>query len=103
LSINGHVSEQSIPALILVHFIENVCKHGIINNKDKGATITINIETDTLEIITTNYINNSEKYMEKGIGTDNIKNRLEVLFKDTYQLDYNYDGSQFKAYLKMPL
>lgn len=102
LNIDGHVSQQPIPSLILIHFIENVCKHGIINDAEKPAEILIKISENLIEVTTQNYINASEKYMEKGIGTENIKKRLEVLFKDNFTLNYNYNGSQFKAYLKMP-
>ena len=103
LSIDGHIGEQSIPSLIIIHFIENLCKHGIINDASKPATIRINVSNDYLEIMTENVINSSDKFMDKGIGTANVKKRLDVLFKDTYQLDYNKDGQQFNTYLKMPI
>ncbi len=103
LTIDGNVTHQQIPSLILIHFVENVSKHGIINHKNNPAKITITITEDTLEVSTQNKINVSEKYEDKGIGTQNIKNRLTVLFKDKFQLSNSKENDIFKAYLKMPL
>lgn len=103
LIIEGEVKDQKIPSLILIHFVENVCKHGILDNPEKAASIHIKILAESLEIQTTNSKNPSEKYMDKGIGTENIKNRLELLFKDKYQLKYTSDDTSFKTFLRMPL
>lgn len=103
LEVEGAVENQKIPSLVLIHFIENVCKHGVINDGEKPARINIKIKESSLEITTENSINTSEKYMDKGIGTQNIKNRLDILFKENYQLDYSSDDTNFKTYLKIPL
>lgn len=103
LQINGEVGKQRIPSLILIHFVENVCKHGVIDDAKRPAKIQINIHKSYLEITTENNINSSEKYMDKGIGTENIKSRLDVLFKDDYELLYQSEDPVFKTYLKMPL
>ncbi len=103
LNINGNIENHKIPSLILIHFVENVCKHGIINNKNYPAKIGFNITENWLEIITENNINSSEKYMEAGIGTENIKKRLAVLYKNKFTLEYEKNNDIFKAYLKLPL
>ncbi|MFD2567033.1 sensor histidine kinase [Pseudotenacibaculum haliotis] len=103
LQINGEVGKQKVPSLILIHFVENVCKHGVIDDETKPARIQIDINNDCLKIATQNSINSSEKYMDKGIGTENIKSRLNVLFKDNYELSYQSEDQQFRTYLKMPL
>ncbi len=103
LQINGAIIQQRIPSLILIHFVENVCKHGIINNINKPAKIIITVTSHSLEITTENYINKAEKYMESGIGTQNIQKRLEVIFKDNFILESNEDDLIFKTYLKLPL
>ncbi len=102
--INGDANQKKIPALILIHFVENVCKHGIINNPEKPASITLDIAENHLEVATVNHINMSEKYMEAGIGLDNINKRLSVIFKDNYILaQETYDDNIFKSYLRLPL
>jgi sensor histidine kinase YesM len=103
LSINGVIKNHKIPSLILIHFIENVSKHGIINNEKYPAKIEVIIKDETLEIVTENNISTSEKHMESGIGTANIQKRLEVIFKDNFTLEYKKINTIFKAYLKLPL
>jgi len=103
LTIDGTITNQQIPSLILIHFVENVSKHGIINDQNNPAKINITITEGALEISTQNKINISEKHESKGIGTQNIKKRLTVLFDDKFQLKTNKKNNIFKAYLKMPL
>ena len=103
LSINGSTKNHKVPSLILIHFIENVCKHGIINNEKYPAKIGIIIKDDIIEVITENKINTSEKYMESGIGTANIQKRLDVIFKNNFILKYKENNTIFKTHLKFPL
>lgn len=103
LVIEGAIKEEKIPSLILIHFVENVCKHGVLNDAKRPASIYIKIMESHLEIRTENNKNPSEKYMDKGIGTENIKNRLTVLFKENFQLEYTENETTFKTYLKMPI
>lgn len=101
LQIEGMVHLQKIPTLILIHFVENVCKHGIINDSKRPASIIINIEEDALVTTTKNYINTSEQHTETGIGTENIRQRLEVLYKDNFILEHTKKDNQFEAYLQL--
>ncbi len=103
LEIAGSVKDQKIPSLILIHFVENVCKHGVIDSAENPAKISIDIQEQSIKIKTENKINASEKYMDKGIGTKNIKNRLDILFKEKYQLEYHTEDGFFHTYLTMPL
>jgi len=103
LKITGTIDNQKIPSLVLIHFVENVCKHGVIDQKDKPALIEIKVGETHIEVITKNSVNNSEKYMDKGIGTQNVKNRLDILFKDQYELSSGVQQDQFESYLKIPV
>lgn len=101
--VSGKIKNQQIPSLILIHFIENLFKHGIINDKNNPAAIHINIAEQFVELTTKNKILTSEKFMESGIGTKNVKRRLSALFNSNYELVYNNKSLYFNTYLKMPL
>ncbi|MCD2258430.1 sensor histidine kinase [Psychroserpens luteolus] len=103
LSIEGKVSNQKVPSLMLIHFIENLCKHGIINDSKQRATIKINVSDEYLEIQTKNEVNPSENYMDKGIGSNNIKKRLKLLFDNNYILNTKHKNNTYLAYLKIPI
>ncbi len=101
--VNGLVNVQQIPSLILIHFVENVFKHGVINDKNYPAEINITIENDSLELTTENKFITSEKYTSKGIGKTNVERRLTAIFKKDYVLNYDNANDRFKTYLKIPL
>ncbi|WP_170836976.1 sensor histidine kinase [Aquimarina amphilecti] len=103
LHIDGFVHNLKIPSLILIHFVENVCKHGIINDKNRPANITLTINDNTLELRTKNHISTSDTYTEPGIGTKNIEQRLGFIYKDSFILDYQKNDNLFEAYLKLTL
>ncbi len=96
--VNGLVDIQQIPSLILIHFVENVFKHGIINDKNNPAKINITIENDSLELTTENKFIASEKYTSKGIGKTNVARRLTAIFKKDYVLNYDNSNDSFKTY-----
>jgi sensor histidine kinase YesM len=102
LKVEGTIDDRNIPSLVLIHFVENVCKHGVIDQQEKPALIEIKVTENHLIVTTTNSVNHSEKYMDKGIGTQNVKNRLELLFKDAYELTYGLEGDVFNTFLKIP-
>lgn len=102
-TVKGNVANQQIPPLILIHFLENIFKHGIYNHKETPATLKINIENKHLTIETKNKISKGQNYSDKGIGRDNLIKRLDLLFEDTYEFKYNENEGYFETYLKFPL
>lgn len=101
--VDGNLKNHKIPSLILINFVENVCKHGVINNPNKPAKINVTIDDISLTIATKNHTNTSEKYMEIGIGTENIRKRLEVLYNDNFSLTFQQSNNIFNAHLQLPL
>lgn len=102
-NVTGLVEIQQIPSLILIHFVENVFKHGIINEKANPAKINIHISEKYLELTTENKYSVSEKYTSLGIGSTNIERRLTVLYNTDYTLTYSDKNDYFSTYLKIPI
>ncbi|WP_452225008.1 sensor histidine kinase [Lacinutrix chionoecetis] len=101
-SIEGLVANQQIPSLMLIHFIENVFKHGVTNKKEHPAKINIHITEEDISITTENLVSSSEKYSNKGIGKENLERRLAAIFICDYKIEYSQNDTIFKAYLKLP-
>ncbi len=102
-TVSGEVTDQKIPSMVLIHFIENVFKHGIIYDSSTPAEITIKVSSDIIEIHTKNKISTSESYSESGIGYISLKRRLDMLFEESYELNNKQEDSLFEASLQMPL
>lgn len=102
-SVEGKVEDQEIASLVLMHFIENVFKHGVLNDKENEAHIKIRITDTNLEISTINKFDTAIKYMDSGIGVENLKRRLYAIYKEDYILNYSSNDSHFTTSLKLPL
>lgn len=99
----GEAKQKQIPSLILIHFIENLFKHGTVNDKNKPASIMVYISDDTLELITENEILSSNNYSASGIGLKNIETRLKAIYKEDFTLSHVYNDETFRVHLKIPL
>lgn len=80
-----------IPPLLFISFIENAFKHGI--SYREPSFITINMSVNNKEIvfwcsnsIVSNNKKNSETNQNSGIGLENIKKRLELLYPEKHSL-----------------
>lgn len=101
--ISGEINQTKIPSLILIHFIENLFKHGVVNDKENPAEINLKVTVNSIEISTKNKIIESVAHISSGIGTENIKRRLTTMYGNNYQLTHLNDGTFFNAYLKFPI
>jgi hypothetical protein len=102
-NVEGDYSSEKIIPSALIHFIENVFKHGKLNNRDEKAIISIKIKDSFLVISTFNYNVGGENYSSTGIGFENLTKRLEYVYKDQFILEKTAENNTFKTYLKIPL
>ncbi len=94
-------SDYKIAPMLLSPFVENAFKHGAMINGVLKVTIK-GYETDgdlVFEVINTSKKNDAER----GIGLDNIRRRLEMLYKDAYSLIIENEPSSFKVNLSISL
>ena len=97
-NINVTSKTTTIAPMLLLPFIENSFKHGSII--DGKLTIDIHL------IATSNAIdfkiqnsNSEHNDSQQGIGLDNIKKRLELLYGDQYHLDISTKNALFSVQL----
>jgi len=88
----GNINKYQIPPLLILPFIENSFKHGVSGEID-GAWITIEISVEdedfTLKIensISDRTGTKSKNLTNSGIGLNNAKRRLNLLYKENYEL-----------------
>ncbi len=94
--------EVKIAPFLLLTFIENAFKHGVAQEL-KEAFIIIKISADKNEIVFD--IKNSNSFLKvsnnKGIGLDNVKKQLELLYGNSYSLYIKNEGGNHHATLKL--
>jgi two-component system LytT family sensor kinase len=105
LEIRGDNSGCHIEPMLLVPFVENAFKHGIGTVENPFIKIVIEIKEDHLSFSVSNNYNagNLSKDKSSGIGLENVKNRLELLYPGKYKLDLNDSGSIYTVKLNLTL
>jgi LytS/YehU family sensor histidine kinase len=99
--IDGDAEGKVIAPLLLLPFVENAFKHGLTRNLGKGKVeIKIFIEKNGITFTVENdYIQSEEEEGNHGIGLKNVKKRLDLQYKDRYELQIKDDESRFCVYL----
>lgn len=94
-----------IPPLLTISFIENAFKYGV--SYESASYINIHIETS--KTLFSFKVSNSvhpgkEKKKNSGIGIQNARNRLELIYKKNYELLINNKSDNtFEVNLNIPL
>ena len=108
LTINVFDSDIQIAPLLFIPFIENAIKHGgnnesLVKNISLSLTLVkpgkltftiVNLSDSTNDIIDDN---------KNGIGIENVKKRLELIYADKYNLEIEKDKVNFKVKLTIDL
>ncbi|AXT54855.1 sensor histidine kinase [Aquimarina sp. AD1] len=98
--------DYQISPFLLIPFVENAFKHG--TSSSKGSWIVINIFTKKRELIL--QVENS-KFSDTntdhdsvgGIGFNNVKKRLQLLYPDQYSLKIDDNELSYEVILKLNL
>lgn len=89
-----------IAPMLLIPFVENSFKHGtIIDGK-----LTVNLKIEVKENILQFEIENSSVRDQEttiGIGLENIKKRLEMIYPENHSLDISQEKNLFKVILNI--
>jgi len=93
--------DLSISPMILVPFVENAFKHG--DFRDKGFNVKISDENKILQFYLLNYKKEKIKDFISGIGIENVRKRLEILYPKKYSLDIKDSETEFIVDLKIDL
>lgn len=98
---------QQITPLLLLPFVENAFKHGL-NTVSKNGFIhlTIKAKEKILVLSIENNIpptTNAQAVESHGIGIENVKKRLELLYPNRYNLDIQRKENAFLVNLQLQL
>jgi sensor histidine kinase YesM len=100
-------SNYFIPPLIFIPFLENAFKHGLSNSIQMGyVNVKLNIKNKMLDFEIENSKSNEikdERYYKGGIGLNNVKRRLELIFGQNYTLKINETEDKFIVSLHLSL
>jgi LytS/YehU family sensor histidine kinase len=96
-----------IAPLILIVFLENAFKHSTASQSEH---ISIDVDIDLFDDGTLHFVcrnsfqpNANTNDLSRGIGLENVRKRLNLLYPNAHQLDIDMDGSSYEVQLSMQL
>ncbi len=104
--VKGNYHNNRIAPLILIPFIENVFKHGVMLSQKPEISIILYLNSETLVLETKNLKSNNPFVVDKnysGIGMKNVKERLQLLYPNQHQLDINNEDYYYTVRLEIML
>lgn len=100
----GDAESVSIEQLILLPLVENAFKHGISLQSDSEIFIYLEIGEKNLKFNVRNTINPIKRKSinsDSGIGLDNLKKRLNLLYSEKYKLIKKIEKNYFEVFLTL--
>jgi two-component system, LytTR family, sensor kinase len=101
ISVTGLAPGKTIPPLLLIPFVENAFKHGSFQSKQDELIIIVRNDESGLHFLCSNKVNNHQKDSRGGIGLENVKRRLELLYPSTHQLSVGMEQERFTVKLHL--
>ena len=105
LNVSGEVNGQEIAPLLLLPLVENAMKHGVSKQSEnawlrgdlsvKKSSINLKIENSKPTL--------ASRESKGGIGLDNLKKRLELLYPAKHGLRIEDQGNSFLVELEIEL
>jgi two-component system, LytTR family, sensor kinase len=105
--IDQEVKSLQIAPMLLIPFVENAFKHGISFREQSHIKITLETKNSTIYFDVYNSIHtrpeNDPEKNKSGIGLNNVKQRLQLLYPQKHELIIRETGKEFFVHLTIQL
>ena len=104
--IPDQIPDIKIPPMLFISLLENAFKHGVSYPMKSYIYFKLQVHENTLDCIIKNskhktVVNQYDEYA--GIGLENIKKSLNLLFEKDYKLDISDKEKEFEVNLTIPI
>ncbi len=104
LNVMGEISNHQVPPMLLISVVENAFKHGKKRVSNPGITIDIRSEGKRLRFMVSNYtLDNQPEEGNKnsGIGMQNTRRRLELLYPGCHDLRVSQSRGKYTVSIEL--
>lgn len=101
--LRGPLNGQLIAPMLLVSFVENAFKHGLLTDEARPVTLHLDLTATTLDLRLHNTRIEQQKDQVGGIGLANVRRRLELLYPDRHTLTIADSPTDFQVTLRLAL
>ena len=99
--VTGASAGHRIAPLLLIPFVENACKHGVLDQAAQPVRIDLTISPEELTFAVRNRISDYAKDASSGIGLANLRRRLALLYPGGHTLRVGAENGQFDTLLRV--
>lgn len=99
----GDFHNKKIAPLLLAPFVENAFKHGDLSDAGFPMHIYLFIKQENLHFVVENKKSKQNKDELGGVGLNNVKRRLELLYPDNHSLEITEDEDLYRSELNLIL
>jgi Putative regulator of cell autolysis len=101
ISTKGEISNQLISPLLFIPFVENAVKYSLDSETKSYIYLSFEIEKNILYFVCINSKPTKRivPRKESGLGLNNVRRRLELLYDEKFSLDVKEDDSTYQVNL----
>ncbi|RYY89914.1 MAG: histidine kinase [Chitinophagaceae bacterium] len=99
LQVEGDLAYWEVPPYLLIAFVENAFKHGDLQGK--ALQLQLNANEQQLDFRLHNAVGRHQKDDSNGIGLQNLRRRLELLYPGQHQLRAEEKSGNFTVHLTL--
>ena len=101
-TVDGSVENIKVAPMLFISFIENAFKHATDKDAEAGISIQFKISEHRILFNVTNAFDatkNRVKDETSGIGLENVKRRLQLIYPDSHKLEISTKEKRYKVEL----
>jgi LytS/YehU family sensor histidine kinase len=88
---------------ILICFVENAFKHGVINNSEYPIQINLNTPEGHIVFSVKNKINHNKRYRSTKVGKENVEQLLKIVYNKNFKLNTSSENDEYYAELRLKI
>ena len=101
LTVEGDPAGHRVAPLLLIPFVENAFKHGVLDDPATPVRMHLALAASTIEFTVENQRHDHQADATSGIGLANLRRRLELLYPGRFACQAGPVGPWFRAYLRL--
>lgn len=91
-----------VPPLVMASFVENAFKHGVSYSEESFIRVKVELQDGKVVFHCANSSHPSEADGRHGIGLENIRKRLTLLYGNSYTLSIDEEDGRYDVLLAVP-
>lgn len=102
LSVPDKANGAEVPPLVMASFVENAFKHGISYEEPSSIAVSVALENRQIVFRCTNTVHAEKAAEAHGIGLENVRKRLDLMYGGAYTLQIGQEQDRFSVLLVLP-